>query len=451
MIGTEKNESRDWTMLIFIIPIGIILIIFVGQLAVRLVPFWRVEADMNSNLEPDASSARPFALLEPILPQILTPMAWAESYLTPGAAVNFPPFLTFEPSSTPTPVTVTITPEVFPTVTTVTSTSTSSSPTGSATLQPPDGGSSTPTPPGDGSSTPTPPDGGSSTPTSPGGSSTPTPPTTCQDPVADNFGGALPCDYTSTTTCQDHAADNFGGALPCDYTSTTTCQDSLANNYGGLLPCDYGVISTVDPGYGPPVTPVPSEIGVGELPNNTNPSSYDSIGEINTGTYIVINLSVVVGNAPDNNYDLAYYEYNNNGFVNIDWIIIGISNYADGSQYYEIFNWGNGSPDNNSNVGDVAQTSGTELDNQSIPVSGNTEVPQSQTELYDPDYSPGTPGTNGPLPQTGILIDVDSATSAPPPNTYNYVVIIAPMGDSDGGAQLDAIQTVEVPIPTPTP
>ena len=356
-------------------------------------------------------------------------MAWAESYLTPGAAVNFPPFLTFEPSSTPIPVTVTITPEVSPTVTAVTSTS---SPTGSATLQPPGGGSSTPTPPNGG-----------------GGSSTP--PTTCQDPVADNFGGALPCDYTSTTTCQDHAADNFGGALPCDYTSTTTCQDSLANNYGGLLPCDYGVISTVDPGYGTPVTPIPSQIGVGELPDNTDPTSIANIGEINTGTYIVINLSVVVGNTPDSNYDLAYYEYNNNGFVNIDWIIIGISNYADGSQYYEIFNWGNGSPDNNSNVGDVAQTSGTELDNQTIPVSGNTEVPQSQTELYDPDYSPGTPDTNGPLPQTGILIDVDSATSAPPPNTYNYVVIIAPMGDSDGGAQLDAIQTVEVPIPTPTP
>lgn len=464
MIDTEKNASRDWTLLIFIIPIGIILIIFVGQLAVRLVPFWRVDADMNSNLQPDSSSARPLALLEPILPQILTPMAWAESYLTPGAAVNFPPFLTFEPSSTPFPVTTAITTEVSSTATTTTPTSSPVS-TGSVTTQPPNnGGDNTPTPPTtcqdhaadnfggalpcDYTSTTTCTDHAADN----FGGALPcdyTSTTTCQDHAADNFGGALPCDYTSTTTCQDHAADNFGGALPCDYTSTTTCQDMFANNYGGLLPCDYSVVSTVDPGYGTPVTPVPSEIGVGELPNNTNPSSYDSIGEINTGTYIVINLSVVVGNTPDNNYDLAYYEYNNNGFVNIDWIIIGISNYADGSQYYEIFNWGNGNPDNNSNVGDVAQTSGTELDNQSIPVSGNTEIPQSQTELYDPDYSPGTPGTNGPLPQTGILIDVDSATSAPPPNTYSYVVIIAPMGDSDGGAQLDAIQTVEVPIPTP--
>lgn len=417
MIDTEKNASRDWTLLIFIIPIGIILIIFVGQLAVRLVPFWRVDADMNSNLQPDSSSARPLALLEPILPQILTPMAWAENYLTPGAAVNFPPFLTFEPSSTPFPVTTAATTEVFSTATTPTS---SPVPTGSVTTQPPNDG----------------------------GGSTPTPPSTCQDHAADNFGGALPCDYTSTTTCQDHAADNFGGALPCDYTSTTTCQDINANNYSGTLPCDYSVVSTVAPVYGTPVSPIPTQIGVGTLPDNTDPSNETNIGVINTGTYVVINLKIVVGSTPDGNYDLVYYEHNNYGFVYLDWIIIGISNYADGSNYYEVFNWGNGTPDANSNIGDVAQLSGTELDNQAIPIAGNTEIPQSQTELYDPDYVSGTPETNGPLPQTGILIDVDSATSVPPPNTYNYVVIIAPQGDSDG-AQVDAIQTVEIPTPTP--
>ncbi len=421
MIGTDNNNARrDWTLLIFIIPLGIILIIFVGQLAVRLIPFWKLDADMNSNLQPDSSSARPLALLEPILPEILTPMAWAENYLTPGAAVNFPPFLTFEPSSTPVVVSATTT-SISPTSTTITPTSSPVS-TGSVTTQPTNGG---------------------------GGSSTPPPPTTCQDPSADNFGGALPCDYTSTTTCQDHAADNFGGALPCDYTSTTTCQDTNANNYGGTLPCDYSVVSTVDPVYGTPIAPVPTQIGVGTLPDNTDPSNETNIGVINTGSYVVINLKIVVGSVSDGNYDLVYYEHNNYSFVYLDWIIIGISNYADGSHYYEVFNWGNGTPDTNTNVGDVAQSSGTELDNQAIPVSGNTELPPSQTELYDPDYSPGAPGTNGPLPQTGILIDVDSATSVPPPNTYNYVVIIAPQGDLDGAVQVDAIQTVEIPIPTP--
>ncbi|HND48523.1 MAG TPA: hypothetical protein PLL95_08170, partial [Anaerolineales bacterium] len=135
MIGTDNNNARrDWTLLIFIIPLGIILIIFVGQLAVRLIPFWKLDADMNSNLQPDSSSARPLALLEPILPEILTPMAWAENYLTPGAAVNFPPFLTFEPSSTPVIVTATT---VAPIVTTTTPTLTV--PTGSVTTKPPDG------------------------------------------------------------------------------------------------------------------------------------------------------------------------------------------------------------------------------------------------------------------------------------------------------------------------
>ena len=81
---TQKRERRDWALLIFIIPIGILLIIMVGQIGARLLPFWSVNARMRSNMEPGEGSARPFALLEPILPQILTPMAWAETYLTPA-------------------------------------------------------------------------------------------------------------------------------------------------------------------------------------------------------------------------------------------------------------------------------------------------------------------------------------------------------------------------------
>ncbi len=154
------------------------------------------------------------------------------------------------------------------------------------------------------------------------------------------------------------------------------------------------------------------------------------MGSVVDGTYIVINLSVTVSSSPDGNYDLALYEYNNNGFVYMDWVIVGITNSADGSQYYEVFNWGNGTPDNNSNVGDVA---GTEGDDQQVDPS----------EFYDPDGA-------GTAPQTGILIDVDTATSAPPANTYNYVVIISPLGGTSvTNAQVDALQTVEVPTPTP--
>lgn len=405
MISTKKNERRDWTLLIFIIPVGIILIILVGQFAVRLVPFWSVNADMNSNLEPDPASARPFALLEPILPQILTPMAWAQTYLTPGAEISFPPFLTFEPTTTPSP-------------TPVTPTSTSETPTPTAT---------TPSPSPTVVVATTPPASGGG-----GGGS----PTTCQDPTADNFGGTLPCDFTSTTTCTDPTADNFGGALPCDFTSTTICIDTAANNYGGALPCVFPITSTIDVSvYGTPVTPIPSELGVGTAPDNTNPNDDSNIGTIADGTYIVISLSVKVEATPDDNYDLVFYEFNNDGAVYMDRIIIGISDSPTGDIYYEVFNWGNGTADTNSNIGDVA---GSETDDQQTAL----------TELYDPDKI-ATPPSDGPAPQTGILIDVDKAPSNPPvDHTYNYVVIISPFGGLlSNPAQVDAVQTVEVPTP----
>jgi hypothetical protein len=178
------------------------------------------------------------------------------------------------------------------------------------------------------------------------------------------------------------------------------------------------------------------DIGVGSPPDNTNPGNNIGIGHISDGTYTVINLQVVVGSTPDNNYDLVVYENNNNGVVYMDWIIIGISMYADGHEYYEVFNWGNNGvlePDTNSNVGDVAQSTGTEADNQHINLN----------ELYDPDGA----GV-GSAPQTGILIDVDNATSNPPPDTYTHVVIISPIGGGSGQvAEVDAVQAVEVPIP----
>lgn len=428
MIDTEKRERRDWTLLIFIIPIGILLIVIVAQMAVRLVPIWSVNANMNSNLEPNPNSARPFALLEPILPQILTPMAWAESYLTPGADISFPPFLTFEPSATPSPTVATPTPSV-------------ETPTATATTPSP---SST-----DVAATPPPSSGGGS---GGGGGST-----VCTDPAATNNGGSLPCTYPPPppTTCQDTNANNYGGPLPCTYPPPPPICPG-ANNPGGPLPCDYGITSTPDSSY-TFVDPPPPEIGVGAPPDNTGPGDAN-IGNIYAGTYIVISLGITVENIPDNNYDLAYYEWNNGGGVYLDWIIIGISNDPTGATYYEIFNWGNNDPDENSNVDytelpDTNCPIGTEeCDNRKVPVSDNAEVPVLPTEdiLYDPDHvpanTPTTPESNGPLPQTGILIDVDTADSDPPPGTYDFVVIINPNSGGDA-AQVDAIQTVEVPTP----
>ena len=191
------------------------------------------------------------------------------------------------------------------------------------------------------------------------------------------------------------------------------------------MPCVYpGITSTPDPTYTQVAPPTPA-LGIGDPPDSV-------IGNIPDGQYVVLGLTIVVGPTPDNNYDLVFYERDAGGGINLDWIIIGISIYSDGHEYYEVFNWGNGIPDNNSNVGDVA---GTEADNQPI----------NQSELHDPDGAGGAP-------QTGVLIDVDTATSTPPPGNYDYLVIISPAGGATSGdAQIDAIQATEVPIPTATP
>lgn len=348
-MNLPEREKRDWTLIAFVVPIGILLIMIVGQIAVRIVPIWSVNAGMNSNLDPDSEAARPISLIPPLLPQILTPMAWAESYLTPVGSISFPPFIIIEPTATaspsPTPVEPTETP-ITPTATTVTPTATTPAPTGVTRTPSPTETESTPT----------------------ATTETPTPTATTETPT------------------------------PTGITSTP-----------------------------PPGTPAPPDpnIGVGELPDNTDPYDDSNIGVITQGTYIVIQLSIVVG-VPDGNYDLVFYEYNNGGTIYLDHIIVGITNDPTGSSYYEVFYWGDGDPDDNSNVGDIA---GAEDDNQPIDTD----------ELYDPDG-------NGPLPQTGILIDVDNAPSNPPSNTYQYIVVIAPPGS--GEAQMDAIQAVEVPIPT---
>lgn len=387
MIQNQKRERRDWTLLIFIIPLGVLLIIIVGQFAIRLSPNWSVNADMNSNLKPDPNAAPPLALLQPILPQILTPMAWMESYLTPGADIYFPPFMTFEPTATPPP-----------TKTIPTQVSDTPVPTASETPSP-TSTSATGIPPSTGTPKETEPPGG-------GGGSSTSPPTT-------------PPPTTPPPT------------TPPPTTPPPTTPPPTT-------PAPTGYPDTIDPLYGTPA-PVPTELGVGATPDNTDPYTDNNIGFIQDGSYIVISLQVTVGATPDNNYDLAFYEWNNAGFVYLDWIIIGITNDNTGSQYYEVFNWGEDqSPDTNSNVS--AYSAGGEGDDEQIPLAG----------LHDPDGA-------GTAPSSGVLIDVDNASSEPPPDTYNFVVIISPpdsgLPPPDGGggaAQVDAIEATEVPIiPTP--
>ena len=101
---TTTRERRDWTLLIFLIPIGIIFMLIAGQYAVRLFPIWSVNAGMKSKLDPDYLSRQQNLPMQPISQAILTPIGWLDTFLTPGAGsgdqIVFPPFVVFEPSAT---------------------------------------------------------------------------------------------------------------------------------------------------------------------------------------------------------------------------------------------------------------------------------------------------------------------------------------------------------------
>lgn len=164
------------------------------------------------------------------------------------------------------------------------------------------------------------------------------------------------------------------------------------------------------------------------------------------GSFIVLDMSsnpIVVNATPDGNYDLVFYEDENpngSGQIAMDQVSLGITNDPSGSPYYEVFNWGDGIPDVNTNVDTAALGLPTaEVDNQTIPTS----------DLYeDPASSP--PPANS---QTGILIDVDQAPSHPPPGSYQYIVILAPPATNPNNAgddgQADSVQVTEVSSPAP--
>ena len=96
---------------------------------------------------------------------------------------------------------------------------------------------------------------------------------------------------------------------------------------------------------------------------------------------------VHVNPTPDGNYDLVYYEDENPstpGYIALDDVIVGISNDSSGNPYYEVFNWGDGSPDTNTNV-DTSDPPpvlpASEPDNQSIDMN----------DLHQDPAAPGSP------------------------------------------------------------
>jgi hypothetical protein len=135
---------------------------------------------------------------------------------------------------------------------------------------------------------------------------------------------------------------------------------------------------------------------------------------IGCGGDLILDLGATPITVPHVSFDLVYYERENPlGFVALDWVIVEIGTSATGP-WIQVFNWGDGVPDNNTNI--ASYSAGGELDNESIPL----------TDLY------GTP----PF-QTGVSIDVDGLAG---PGSYGWVRISSPLGGSNDPSEVDAIE-----------
>ncbi|MCK6566270.1 MAG: hypothetical protein L6Q45_01080 [Anaerolineales bacterium] len=371
----EKNRRvvrRDWGLIIFVIPLGILLIFIVGQLAVRLLPQWSLFANMRSGLNPE-DDLQPVSLLQPLLPQILTPMPWMDTFLTPGDNISFPPFVVIDPGPTFTPV---VPPTSIPP--TPQSTPNTPAPTASSVYYP--------------------------SPTS----------------VAQATNTLHPPNSTDT-------APPTNTAIPPTNTAIPPTNTAIPPTNTAILPTDTAISSetpiptpTGYPSTPPPGGEIPPPPGVGDDPDGI-------IGSIPDGTYFILSLTspVVVSSAPDGNNEIIYYEYNNAGIIYMDFVLLGISQFPDANPYFQVFNWFDGIQDSNTNADyiilppDPACFANPECDNRVIP----------ELNLY-------------PYPGAGILIDAETAASAPPPGDYYYIIVLSPVGGSGEPLNIDAITIV---------
>lgn len=125
--------------------------------------------------------------------------------------------------------------------------------------------------------------------------------------------------------------------------------------------------------------------------------------------YILGTPITIDGNTSD--YEIVFYERERPGnIIELDQVIISI---GDGTNWYVVYYWGDNIVDTN------ASPPGSNSEPDNFPISTSL--------LYGSPY------------QTGILIDADGGIGAPPNGTYQYIRVTAPLGDDDGGCDIDAI------------
>lgn len=127
----------------------------------------------------------------------------------------------------------------------------------------------------------------------------------------------------------------------------------------------------------------------------------------------------MVSGSADPTYDLVYYEQENPPtYISLDWVIVEISTSSTGP-WIQVFNWGDGSVDTNTNIGAAGYGSGGEDDNLNIPIGV----------------------LHGSPIQTGIAIDVDAVPGVSPGN-YRWVRLYSPLLGNNDGSEVDAVEVL---------
>lgn len=469
---TREHERRDYVIVIvLILLVGFLCIVLASGWALRFDPSWRLPANMDSNLNPDSDflTSRPVSFFEPLDSSILTNPAWLDVFLTPGASFSTrTPMPTATSTSLP-PNTSTLIPTQTASQTLIFINTSTPIPAPTRTKIPNTSG-----PPATFTSTGPPVATLTYTPTATSTLTfTPTPTATSalisvdlqvtKDDGMPAYTSGSPTIYTVTiannglngiigavlidnkplqiTSWDWVCASQTGGAANCNGVtgSSTDFNDVVDLPVGASI--TYTVTASISANAAGSLTntasaSVPAGYADANLANNSaTDSDAPSMVEPDIGgpdgswttlppgsSTTILFSPAIIADGDMGTPDMVYYEKLAAAtHIDLDWVQVEIS--SDGLTWYQVFFWGDGPSDGNTNVnlsippptgvGDLCQVAGvpTETDNCSILVG----------RLYN---------------STGITIDVDALV---PPGNYPWIRISSPPGSSNG-ADVDAIQ-----------
>ncbi|MFN3763651.1 MAG: hypothetical protein ACK4WK_10705, partial [Anaerolineae bacterium] len=82
LVGRRWGRS-EWAIFALLLAIGFACIFAAAQAAIRLPREWEAAAGMASEIDPDQAAATPLPMIEPLRPEIMTPLWDLRRILTP--------------------------------------------------------------------------------------------------------------------------------------------------------------------------------------------------------------------------------------------------------------------------------------------------------------------------------------------------------------------------------